>query len=227
MQDPKMAKNLHLCTIALICRAISSQLRHISTIGKELVKQQYLLHMSSQCGELRPISGWDLLASLGHPCKFQRVSRIGSVTTRHSSSGRQPNFAALNRERHLYSAGRPWRWTLAHISSKILCAYCLCPWLGPPLTTMQYVMYFRFCGWRHFFTPWTVCGPRRWQYRRRRPAVASNLKRIRRGAPRCLTVVDTTAAEGAPGDEVWCLRLPCFSHRSRIRILRLFFTSKI
>jgi len=27
-----------------------------------------------------------------------------------SSSGRQPNFAALNRERHLYSAGRPSRW---------------------------------------------------------------------------------------------------------------------
>ena len=33
----------------------------------------------------------------------------------HSSSGRQPNFAALNRGRHLYSAGRPSRWALAHI----------------------------------------------------------------------------------------------------------------
>jgi len=30
-----------------------------------------------------------------------------------SSSGRQPNFAALNRGRHLYSAGRPSRWALA------------------------------------------------------------------------------------------------------------------
>ena len=56
-----------------------------------------------------------MLASLGHPCKFQRVSRLGSVTARHSSSGRQPNFAALNRGRHLYSAGRPSRWALAHI----------------------------------------------------------------------------------------------------------------
>ena len=52
---------------------------------------------------------------LGHPCKFQRVWRLGSVTARHSSSGRQPNFAALNRGRHLYSAGRPSRWPLAHI----------------------------------------------------------------------------------------------------------------
>jgi len=33
------------------------------------------------------------------------------------SSGRQPNFAALNRGRHLYSAGRPSPWALAHISS--------------------------------------------------------------------------------------------------------------
>jgi len=56
---------------------------------------------------------------LGHPCKFQRVSRLGSVTARHSSSERQPNFATLNRGRHLYSAGGPSRWALAHISSSI------------------------------------------------------------------------------------------------------------
>ena len=36
-----------------------------------------------------------------------------------SSSGRQPNFAALNRLRHLCSAGRPSRWALAHISSSV------------------------------------------------------------------------------------------------------------
>ena len=32
-----------------------------------------------------------------------------------SSSGRQPNFAALNRGRHLCLAGRPSGWALAHI----------------------------------------------------------------------------------------------------------------
>ena len=53
----------------------------------------------------------------GYPCKFQRVSRLGSVTARHSSIWRQPNFAALNRGRHLCSAGRPSRWALAHISN--------------------------------------------------------------------------------------------------------------
>jgi len=90
--------------------------------GKKLVKQQYLPHTSSQYGKLRPTNGSDPLASLGHPCKFQRVSRLGIVTARHSSSGCQPNCAALNRGRHLYLAGRPSRWALAHISSLILFA---------------------------------------------------------------------------------------------------------
>jgi len=26
------------------------------------------------------------------------------------------------------------------------------PWHDPVLTTPQYTMYFRFCGWRHVFT---------------------------------------------------------------------------
>jgi len=57
--------------------------RAISTIGKKLVKHQYVLHMSPQYGELRPTSGWDRSGSLRHPCKFQLVSRLGSVTARH------------------------------------------------------------------------------------------------------------------------------------------------
>jgi len=54
--------------------------------------------MSSQYNELRPTSGLDKLASLGHPSKFQRVSRLGSVTARHSSSGLQPNLVAWYKE---------------------------------------------------------------------------------------------------------------------------------
>jgi len=100
---------------------------------------------------------------LGHPCKFQRVSHLGSITARHLVVGisqtlqhrtegatyvRQGDhhvghwptfwfghvcmyvckrsvrsldcvignrFAALNRGRHLCSAGRPSRWALAHV----------------------------------------------------------------------------------------------------------------
>jgi len=81
---------------------------------KKLVKQQYL-QTSLQYGELWPTNAWDRLAGLGHPIIFQRISSLGSVTARQSSSWRQPNFGALNRGCHLCSSGRPWRWPLAHI----------------------------------------------------------------------------------------------------------------
>ena len=40
---------------------------------------------------------------------------LGSVTARQLSSGRQPNFVALNRGHHLCSSRRPSLWALAHI----------------------------------------------------------------------------------------------------------------
>ena len=118
-EHKKSPKTRHLGTIAQLWRSISSQLRHVSTIGKSLLNS----NITSTCPHMLtivnfgPASGWDLLASLGHLSKFERVSSVsvGSVTARHSSSEPQPNFAALNRGRHLYSAGRPSRWALAQI----------------------------------------------------------------------------------------------------------------
>ena len=92
--------NLHYNT-GLKCAAHGSleiqdakwhKLRRISTIGKKLVKQQYVLHMSSQYGELGPTNGWDRFGSLGHPSKFQRVSCLAFVTAATSPTGDQPNF---------------------------------------------------------------------------------------------------------------------------------------
>jgi len=40
-----------------------------------------------------PLMADDLLASLGHPSKFQRVSRLAFITAVMSRSGGQPNFA--------------------------------------------------------------------------------------------------------------------------------------
>jgi len=64
------AKIRHLGTIAQLCWALYSQLKHVSTVGKKLIKQQCLPHISSQYSELWPTSGWDLLASLGHPVQI-------------------------------------------------------------------------------------------------------------------------------------------------------------
>jgi len=51
--------------------------------------------MSSQFGELRSINGWDRLVSLGHPSKFQRVSRLGFVTAPTSLNGDQPKLCTM------------------------------------------------------------------------------------------------------------------------------------
>ena len=149
----KSPKICHVGTIGQFCRAVSSQLRHVSTIGKNLGKQQYFLHLSRphNMSNVGPIVAEIGLPVWGTPANFNgfRVlalllqrrrspeanltlhdvwpspgllhyvyifgdiapngvsprakltlrpslafSYIGSVTARHSSSGRQSNFAA-------------------------------------------------------------------------------------------------------------------------------------
>jgi len=46
---------------------------------------------------------------------------------------------------------KPRGWTY-----QCFCACCPWPWLGRLLTALQYVMYFRFYGWRHVFIPWDL-----------------------------------------------------------------------
>ena len=110
--SPKIGR---LCTIAQICRAISPQLTHVSTIGKKLVKEQYLPtcpHNMVNFGILTAEIGSGVW---GTPADFNGFRVLAALLHGTLVSGRQPNFAALNRRRHLYSAGRPSRWALAHI----------------------------------------------------------------------------------------------------------------
>jgi len=58
----KVAKNRRLGTIAQICRAISSQLRHISTIGKNLLSS----NMSSTCPH-NMVNFGPIVAQIGLP----------------------------------------------------------------------------------------------------------------------------------------------------------------
>ena len=95
---------LYFCPVASIFLLLLSFFyffpHRISAVGdlmfdnrKKVVKQQCLPHMFSQYGELWPTNGWDLLASLGHPSKFQRVSRLTFVTAATSLTGGQQNCA--------------------------------------------------------------------------------------------------------------------------------------
>jgi len=58
----KVAKNRHVGTIAQLCRAIFSQLRHISTIGKNLLS----INMSSIC-PYNMVNFGPLAADIGLP----------------------------------------------------------------------------------------------------------------------------------------------------------------
>ena len=107
----KVPKNRHLGTIPQICRAISSELTHVSTTGKKLLSS----NISSTCLHNKVNFG-TLAAEIvslvwGTPGNFNGFRSLlqGTLVVDVSQT------AALNRVRHLYSAGRPSRGTLAHI----------------------------------------------------------------------------------------------------------------
>jgi len=80
------------------------------------------------CGTPADFNGFRVLAALLH--SSQALS--------------QPNFAALNRGRHLCSAGRPSRWALAHILVVSVAQLCECvcvllvKWMMPWALTTEW-----------------------------------------------------------------------------------------
>ena len=63
------------------CRAISSQLRHVSTVRKKLVKQQYL-HISPQYGELGPLAAAIDPVVWGTPANFNGFHVLAALLQR-------------------------------------------------------------------------------------------------------------------------------------------------
>jgi len=86
---------------------------------KKIVKQQYVLHMPHNMLYFGPLVAEIDRVVWGTPANFNEF-RVLAALLHGICSGRQPNFAALNRGRHLCSAGRPSRWALAHILVEIV-----------------------------------------------------------------------------------------------------------
>jgi len=63
----KSPKFRHLRSIAQLCRAISSQLRHISTIGKKLLNSNTSSTCPHSMVNFSPLTAEILFESLGHP----------------------------------------------------------------------------------------------------------------------------------------------------------------
>ena len=120
----KVAKNRHLGTIAQLRRAISSQLRHVSTIGKNLLSS----NISSRCPHnmvnFGPVVAEILSLVWGTPANFNGFRVLAALLHGTLVVG-VSQTAAFNRGRHLYSAGRPSGWALAHIFCSFLLLFFL------------------------------------------------------------------------------------------------------
>jgi len=106
--------------------------------------------MSPQYGERRHSSGWDRLTSLGYPCKFQLVSRLGSVTALHlvvgvsqtlrrwtegatyiwqgdHHVGHWPTFlvASVVVVAELSQVGKTWSWRMCVCKFVYIALYCI------------------------------------------------------------------------------------------------------
>ena len=79
----KSPKICHLCIIAELCQAISSQLRHVLTIGKKLVKQQYLPHINVL--NFGPVAAEIISLVWGSPANFNGFCVLPSSLLRRCS----------------------------------------------------------------------------------------------------------------------------------------------
>jgi len=78
--------------------------------------------MSPQYGDFGPLAAEISLPVWGTPANFNGF-RVLAALLHGNQVEREPNFAALNRGRHLCSAGQPSGWALAQISSLVQICY--------------------------------------------------------------------------------------------------------
>jgi len=109
-------KHRHLRTITQLCRAISSQLRHLSTIGKNLLSSNISPTCPNNMVNFGPLAAEIVSLVWGTPGNFNGFCVLAALLNGTLVVGVSQN-ASFNRGRNLYSAGRPSRWALAHISS--------------------------------------------------------------------------------------------------------------
>ena len=98
------------------CRAVPLQLRHVSTIGKKLLSSSISSTYPHNMVNLGPLTAEIVSLVWGTPRNFNGFRVLAALLHGTLAVG-VSQTAALNRGRHLYSAGRPSRWAFAHISS--------------------------------------------------------------------------------------------------------------
>ena len=125
----KVAKNRHLGTIPQLCRAISLQLRHVSTIRKKLLSSNISPTCSHNIVNFGPLAAGILSLVWGTSGNFNGF-RVMAALLHDTLVVGVSQTAALNRGCHIYSAGRPSRghWPTFLVLCMYLCVFCM---IGP------------------------------------------------------------------------------------------------
>jgi len=97
---------IDFCTSKIM---VVRQLRHVSTIRKNMLSSNISLTRPHNMVNVGPLAAEIVSLVWGTLANFNGFRVLAALL--HSQT------AALSRGRHLYSAGRPSRWALAHISS--------------------------------------------------------------------------------------------------------------
>jgi len=140
----KSPKSRHLSTIPQVCRAISSQLKHVSAIGKKkLVKQQYI---SSTCprnmvnfgplaaeivsllwGTPANFNGFRVLAALLHGTPVVGVSQTLRRWTEGATCIRQGGHYIGHWPTFLVNSKMEWCTSVQHFTTNSMIIYYGCP----------------------------------------------------------------------------------------------------
>jgi len=79
------AKNRHLSTIARLCRSISSQLRHVSTIGKKILSSNISSRCPHNMANFGPLAPKIVSLVWGTPANFNGFRVLASLLQRRHS----------------------------------------------------------------------------------------------------------------------------------------------
>jgi len=115
----KSRQNRHLGTTPQLCPAYIFAIKACIDNRKKIVKQQYLLYMSHSMVNFGPLAAEIVSLVWGTPGNFNGF-RVLAALLYGTLVVNVNKTAALNRGRHLYSAGQLSRWALAHICRFIL-----------------------------------------------------------------------------------------------------------
>jgi len=112
----KNRQKRHLLTIAQLCRAISSQLRHVLTIGKNLLSSNISPTCPCNTVNFGPLATEIISLVRGTPANFNGFRVLaailhGTLVVVVSQSLRRWTEGVT----YIRQAGRPSRWALAHI----------------------------------------------------------------------------------------------------------------